>query len=422
MARTTANYNITVPELDDAPDVSVLSEAIDDLDAAVAGALSDSEETVGAMISDALGELGEGVTVAGAISSMQTALNTAIGDLDGQSVETALSSFENQIPTLVSTAIGESVEQAVSDYLEENSLSVAVADVSGAVSGVSVNGGTAVTPASGSQTVNLTGLVTSVNNTAPVNGNVTIDTGAGAVKAVYSEVTPASGDNPSTSGWYEENNGAFTATADTTVSSGKTYYAKTSPDANGNIVLDTGAGTVKTVNGVSPDGDGALTLAATNISGAVASITVGNTIYQPDSTNHRVYLPVVTSVNGQTATAVNGAITINTGVVQLAFSATISSSTPGISLLRSGTGFYQYSVPVNAVTVGGVQYNLAANDVAVLAPDETGFTSIAAVETFREVFSDIWGAETGANVLKFYLPYAAPNTNLPVLLKVVRSV
>lgn len=420
MARTTANYNITVPELDDAPDVSVLSDAIDDLDAAVAGALSESEEHVGEMLSDAIGELGEGVTVAGAVSAMQTTLNNSLGDLNGQSVAGALTAFGNQIPTLVNSAIGDSVEQRVAEYLEDEGLSVAVADVSGAVSGVSVNGGAAVTPASGSQTVNLTGLVTSVNNTPPVNGNVTIDTGAGAVKAVYSEVTPATGDNPSTSGWYELVNGAYTATSDTSAVSGKTYYAKTSPDANGNIVLDTGAGTVKTVNGVSPDGDGALTLAATNVSGAVASITVGNTIYQPDSTNHRVYLPVVTSVNGQTATAVNGAITINTGVVQLAFSATISSST--VTLLNSGTGFYQYSVSVNAVTVGGTQYNLSANDVAVLAPDETGLTSIAAVETFREVFSDLWGAETGANVLKFYLPYAAPNTNLPVLLKVVRSV
>ena len=420
MARTTANYNITVPELNDAPDVSVLSGAIDDLDAAVAGALTDSEERVGEMLSGAIGSLGEGVTVAGALSSMQSALSAALGDLGSQSVEQALDAMADSVPGLVESAIGDEVETQVSAYLANQGISVSVEDVTGAISGISVNGGAAVTASGSSHVVNLSGLVTSINSTAPVNGNVTIDTGAGAVKAVYSEVTPASGDNPSASGWYELTGGAYTATSDTAAASGKTYYTKTSPDANGNITLDTGSGTVKTVNGVSPDAAGALTISAAHLSGSVMAVTVGNVAYYPDSEYHRVGLPVVTSVNGQSATAQNGAITINTGVVQLLFSATISSST--VTLLDSGTGYYHYSVPVAAVTVSGTQYNLAAGDVAVLAPNESGHTSIAAVEAFREIFADIWGAETGANVLKFYLPYAAPNTNLPVLLKVVRSV
>lgn len=40
----------------------------------------------------------------------------------------------------------------------------------------------------------------------------------------YNAVTPTGTENPSSEGWYEENSGAYAATADTTVDSGKTYY------------------------------------------------------------------------------------------------------------------------------------------------------------------------------------------------------
>ena len=43
---------------------------------------------------------------------------------------------------------------------------------------------------------------------------------------IYTAVTPAGSENPKTSGWYELSNGAYVATTDTTVTSGKTYYAK----------------------------------------------------------------------------------------------------------------------------------------------------------------------------------------------------
>ena len=47
----------------------------------------------------------------------------------------------------------------------------------------------------------------------------------------YSAVTPETGDNPAEKGWYERSGSAgayvYTLTTDTTVASGKTYYAQT---------------------------------------------------------------------------------------------------------------------------------------------------------------------------------------------------
>lgn len=45
--------------------------------------------------------------------------------------------------------------------------------------------------------------------------------------STYAEVTPQAGDNPATEGWYELYNGKYILTEDTSVESGKTYYAKT---------------------------------------------------------------------------------------------------------------------------------------------------------------------------------------------------
>ena len=45
--------------------------------------------------------------------------------------------------------------------------------------------------------------------------------------STYAEVTPQGGDNPATEGWYELYDGKYILTEDTTVVSGKTYYAKT---------------------------------------------------------------------------------------------------------------------------------------------------------------------------------------------------
>ena len=44
----------------------------------------------------------------------------------------------------------------------------------------------------------------------------------------YSPVTPMSGDNPATQGWYELVQGSYVLTSDQTVVSGKTYYRRTS--------------------------------------------------------------------------------------------------------------------------------------------------------------------------------------------------
>ena len=45
--------------------------------------------------------------------------------------------------------------------------------------------------------------------------------------STYAEVTPQAGDNPATEGWYELYDGQYIITEDTSVVSGKTYYAKT---------------------------------------------------------------------------------------------------------------------------------------------------------------------------------------------------
>lgn len=45
--------------------------------------------------------------------------------------------------------------------------------------------------------------------------------------STYAEVTPQAGDNPATEGWYELYDGKYILTEDTSVESGKTYYAKT---------------------------------------------------------------------------------------------------------------------------------------------------------------------------------------------------
>lgn len=45
--------------------------------------------------------------------------------------------------------------------------------------------------------------------------------------STYAEVTPQVGDNPATEGWYELYDGKYILTEDTSVESGKTYYAKT---------------------------------------------------------------------------------------------------------------------------------------------------------------------------------------------------
>ena len=45
--------------------------------------------------------------------------------------------------------------------------------------------------------------------------------------STYAEVTPQEGDNPATEGWYELYDGKYIITEDTSVESGKTYYAKT---------------------------------------------------------------------------------------------------------------------------------------------------------------------------------------------------
>lgn len=45
--------------------------------------------------------------------------------------------------------------------------------------------------------------------------------------STYAEVTPQAGDNPATEGWYELYDGKYIITEDTSVESGKTYYAKT---------------------------------------------------------------------------------------------------------------------------------------------------------------------------------------------------
>ena len=56
------------------------------------------------------------------------------------------------------------------------------------------------------------------------------DAGANVVvvdNSTYAEVTPVGSENPSTEGWYELVDGKYVLSADTTVDSGKTYYAKT---------------------------------------------------------------------------------------------------------------------------------------------------------------------------------------------------
>lgn len=45
--------------------------------------------------------------------------------------------------------------------------------------------------------------------------------------STYAEVTPQADDNPATEGWYELYDGKYILTEDTSVESGKTYYAKT---------------------------------------------------------------------------------------------------------------------------------------------------------------------------------------------------
>lgn len=72
----------------------------------------------------------------------------------------------------------------------------------------------------------------------------------------YNAVTPTGTENPSNEGWYEENSGAYAATADTTVDSGKTYYeAIVTPsfmfDVIGNFIDTDGIETaIKNVSGM----------------------------------------------------------------------------------------------------------------------------------------------------------------------------
>lgn len=48
---------------------------------------------------------------------------------------------------------------------------------------------------------------------------------------VYTEVTPVGSENPVTEGWYEKTGNVYVLSADTTVNSQKTYYAKTTTTA-----------------------------------------------------------------------------------------------------------------------------------------------------------------------------------------------
>ena len=61
-------------------------------------------------------------------------------------------------------------------------------------------------------------------NTELTDGRVFLN--LGETTYTYTAVTPAGTENPQELGWYEESSGVYSLTADTTVTSGKTYYTR----------------------------------------------------------------------------------------------------------------------------------------------------------------------------------------------------